>query len=283
MNIFNIGFLSFGIIDLLDILLVTVVFYQIYRIMRGTRATQMFAGLLVIMVAGSIAQLMGLAGMSWLIGSVGAFWVVAFVILFQPELRRALTRVGELGLLRTFFRTGSEKVVTEVTKAAIELSMKRIGGLIVFQRTTGIRGVIETGILLQAEVTSDLLVTIFFPRTPLHDGAVIISGSTIIAAACILPLTTRNLSDTKLGTRHRAAIGITEELDAVAVVISEETGSISIVENGKFVGRDYKEYDLRTDLNRLIYPHIMEKSASTEVESTDAEPVQATPGGEAGA
>jgi diadenylate cyclase len=283
MEIFRIGFLSFGIIDLLDILLVTVVFYQIYRIMRGTRATQMFAGLLVIMIAGSIAQLMGLSGMSWLISSVGAFWVVAFVILFQPELRRALTRVGELGLLRTFFRTGSEKVVSEVTKAAIELSMKRIGGLIVFQRTTGIRGVIESGIQIQAEVTSDLLVTIFFPRTPLHDGAVIISGATIVAAGCILPLTSRDIPGLKLGTRHRAAIGITEEIDAVAVVISEETGSISIVEHGKFVGRDLKEMDLRGELNRLLYPHIVEKSSLTEAKPIVAKSVHATPGGEAGA
>jgi len=282
MEIFRIGFLSFSIIDLVDILLVTVVFYQIYRIMRGTRATQMFAGLLVIMIAGSIAQLMGLSGMSWLISSVGAFWVVAFVILFQQELRRALTRIGELGFLRTFFKSGSEKVVAEVTKAAIELSMKRIGGLIIFQRTTGIRGVIETGVPLEAEVTSDLLVTIFFPRTPLHDGAVITSGGTIVAAGCILPLTSQDVSGLKLGTRHRAAVGITEEIDAIALVISEETGSISIIEDGSFVGRDMKEDDLITELNRLVYPHITLTSAKPESKISTSTSVQAVSGGEAG-
>jgi len=203
------------------------------------------------------------------------------VILFQPELRRALTRVGELGLLRTFFKSGSEKVIFEVTKAAIELSMKRIGGLIIFQRTTGIRGVIETGVPLEAEVTSDLLVTIFFPRTPLHDGAVIISGGTIIAAGCILPLTSRDVSDLKLGTRHRAAIGITEEIDAVALVISEETGSISIIENGNFIGRDMKEDDLRSELNRLVYPHITSKSTKSESKISTST-AQAVSGGEAG-
>ena len=254
MELFNIGFLSIGIIDLLDILLVTFVFYQVYRMMRGTRATQMFAGLLLLLVAGSLAYLMGMSGVSWLIQSIGAVWAVAFVILFQPELRRALTRIGELGFMRTFFKTGSEKVISEVTRAAMELSRRRFGGLIVFQRTTGIRGVVETGVSLQAEVTWDLLVSIFFPRSPLHDGAVIISEGTIIAARCILPLAADRRIESTLGTRHRAAFGITEEIDAIALVVSEETGSISLVKGGKFVNRDLDENTLKSELIRLLYP-----------------------------
>ena len=276
MELFRIGFVSFGLLDLLDILLVTLIFYQVYRIMRGTRATQMFAGMLVILLGGSLAQLMGLSGLTWLIRSVGAVWAVAFVILFQPELRRALIRIGELGFMRTFFKTGSEKVINEVANAVMELSRRRFGGLIVFQRTTGIRGVIETGVPIQAEVSAELLVSIFFPRTPLHDGAVIISESTIVAAHCILPLSTNIRLDPSLGTRHRAALGITEEIDAVAVVVSEETGSVSIAEGARFVGQELDEDTLITQLNNLLYPHsklMSRKHLEKQVEEAEIEAV----------
>ncbi len=253
MELFRIGFLTISLIDLLDILAVTVVFYQLYRIMRGTRATQMFAGLLLILVTGSVVQLIGMSGMTWLIQSVGAVWVIAFVILFQPELRRMLLRIGQLGFLRTLFKAGSERVVSEVAHAAMELSRRRFGGLIIFQRTTGLRGVVETGVPLQAEVSADLIISIFFPRNPLHDGAVIISGMTILAARCILPLTMSSEVDPALGTRHRAAIGITEEVDAVALVISEETGTVSIACNGRLTGRNLDENAIETELSRLLY------------------------------
>lgn len=214
----------------------------------------MFAGLLVILIAGSLVELVGMSGMSWLIQSIGAVWVIAFVILFQPELRRMLIRIGQLGFLRTLFRAGGEKVISEVAKAAMELSRHRFGGLIVFQRSTGLRGVVETGVPIQAEVSADLLITIFFPRTPLHDGAVLISGVTIVAARCILPLTIGDRIDSSLGTRHRAAIGITEEVDAVALVISEETGTVSIACNGEFTGTDLDTGAIEAELNRLLYP-----------------------------
>ena len=254
MELLRFSFIPFTIIDLLDILIVTIVFYQIYRIIRGTRATHMFAGLLLLLGAGSISQLIGMNGMTWLIQSVGAVWVIAFVILFQPELRRMLIRVGQMGVLRTLFRAGSDRVVTEVARAAMELSRHRFGALIVIQRSTGLRGIIETGISLQAEVSADLLISTFFPRSPLHDGAVIISGDTVVAARCILPLTTVDFGDYNLGTRHLAAIGITEEVDAVTVVVSEETGTVSIVSNGDFIGRDLDKKTLIEELNRLIFP-----------------------------
>ena len=273
MELFKIGFLSIGFIDFFDILLVTFIFYQVYRIMRGTRATQMFAGLLVILLGGSLAQLLGLSGVSWLIQSIGAVWVVAFVILFQPELRRALIRIGELGFMRTFFKTSGEKVVSEVTKATMELSRRRFGGLIVFQRTTGIRGVIETGVQIQAEVSWELLVSIFFPRTPLHDGAVIISGNTIVAAHCILPLSSNVHIEQTLGTRHRAAIGITEDIDSVALVVSEESGSVSLVEDGKFIAKSLDEATLKSELNRLLYHR---SKLMTKKEKTPVSPVSET-------
>ncbi len=275
MNIFSIGFLNFSIIDLLDVLAVTVVFYQLYRIMRGTRATQMFAGLLVLLAAGSFAQLMGMSGLIWLIQSVGAVWVIAFVILFQPELRRMLISLGQLRIIRTLFHTGSEKVVNEVTTAAMELARRRFGGLIVFQRTTGIRGVVETGIPIHAEVSWELLVSIFSPRTPLHDGAVIISEETIVAAHCILPLSTIIPHDQTLGTRHRAALSITAEIDAIVVVVSEETGSVSLVENGAFVARDMEETDLQAELLRLLYPQqqLKRRSTDTKQDAASGQPV----------
>lgn len=270
MEIFHIGFLSVGIIDLLDIFAVTVVFYQVYRIVRGTRATQMFAGLLILLAAGSVAQVIGMSGMTWLIQSIGAVWVIAFVILFQPELRRMLMRIGQIGVLRSLFQTSGERVLLAVTKAAMDLSRRRFGGLMVLQRTTGIRGIIETGVQIQAELSADLLVSIFYPRSPLHDGAVIIFGDTIVAARCILPLSTSFLEDESLGTRHRAAIGITEEVDAIAVVISEETGSVSVVCNGKFTGRDMDSKELQAELSRLMYPNSRpdktQKAPSREME-----------------
>lgn len=254
MELFHIGFLPVGVIDILDIFAVTVVFYQIYKIMRGTRATQMFAGLLLLMVAGSVAQLVGMTGMTWLIQSVGAVWVIAFVILFQPELRRMLIQIGQIGFMRTFFRSAGQRAVSEVVHAAMELSKRRFGGLIVFQRSTGIRGIVETGVAIQSEISWQLLVSLFHPRTPLHDGAVIIIGDTVVAAKCILPLTIQPQTDSTLGTRHRAGLGITEEIDAIAVIVSEESGAISITAGGKFIGRDLDEKSLTSELTRLLYP-----------------------------
>ncbi|MDP8228132.1 MAG: diadenylate cyclase CdaA [Candidatus Electryoneaceae bacterium] len=271
MTLFNIGFISFGLIDLVDIVAVTVIFYQIYRIMRGTRATQMFVGSLVLLITGSLAQLVGMSGLTWLIQSIGAVWVIAFVILFQPELRRVLIQVGQLGVLRKFFQGAGKRVVTEVSKAALELSRRRFGGLIVFQRTTGLRGVVETGIPVQAEISAELIISIFFPRSPMHDGAVIIANETVIAAKCILPMSTDHQQiESSLGTRHRAALSISEEVDAVVVVISEETGSVSVVVDGDFVQRNLDEDGLKIELTKLLYP-------SGSIDTSTNPPVHDTP------
>lgn len=253
MELFHIGFLRFSIIDVLDILAVYLVFYQLYLIMKGTRASQMFAGLILIFIASFLVQFLGMQGMTWLIQSVTTVWVIAFVIIFQPELRRLLVQLGQTRLVRAIVRERGTSTLEEIAKAAEILAEKRYGGLIVIQGETGIRGILETGVPIRADVSSDLIVSIFFPRTPLHDGAVIIRGDIIEAAKCILPLTDNPSIDPSMGTRHRAALGVTEETDATVVVVSEETGKISLVKEGRFLGRDYDAERLKAHLEKLIF------------------------------
>lgn len=238
MVLFRIGFISFTLIDLLDILAVYYVFYKIYQIMKGTRASQMFAGLLLIIVASFLFQMLNMKGMSWLISSFTAVWVIAFVIIFQPELRRLLIQIGQSRLIRMLFKVEENRAINAVINAAVQLADRHYGGLFVLQKDTGLKGIIETGIKLQAEVTSELLVSIFSPRTPLHDGAVIIANDIVQAAKCILPLSQNPAVIRELGTRHQAALGITEESDAAAVVVSEESGRISLAFQGKFIHRN---------------------------------------------
>ena len=252
MELFRIGFLSFSLIDLVDIALVAFIFYKLYSVMRGTRGSQMVIGLLLIFIASLLVGVLGLKATTWLAESVAQVWVLAFVILFQPELRRLMVQIGQTRLVQRLLRVRGTKAIEEIVKAAVELSEKRYGGLFVVQRDIGLRGVIETGVRMQSEVSKELLVSIFFPRTPLHDGAVVISGNLIEAAACILPLTENPNIDPSIGTRHRAALGIVEESDAAAVVVSEETGQISIAYRGEFLDRGINGDQLRLHLQRIF-------------------------------
>ncbi len=252
MELFRFGFLTFTLIDLVDIVLVAFIFYKLYDIMRGTRGSQMFVGLLLILIVSSLVGALGMKGMSWLVNSVAQVWVVAFVILFQPELRRLLIQIGQARIVRLFFRVRTTRVIDELTKAAIELSQKHYGGLFVIQRDMGLRGIIDSGVRIQAEASSELIVSIFFPRTPLHDGAIVINGSLIESAACILPLTDNPNIDPSLGTRHRAALGMSEDTDAAVVVVSEETGQISLAYRGEFVERGIEEEGLKKHLQRIF-------------------------------
>ena len=253
MTIFHIGFIPITIIDILDILAVYFVFYNLYKIMRGTRASQMFAGLLLIFIGAFIAQILNMRGLTWIIQNVATVWVIAFVILFQPELRRLLIQIGQSRLVRRFIKMEEvSKVLNAIGIAAEELADKRYGALFVIQGDTGIKGVIETGVRLQAEVSSELLVSIFFPRSPLHDGAVIIANELVEAARCILPLTQNPNVETTMGTRHRAALGITEESDCAAIVVSEETGRISLAHQGRFLHRNLNRELLNVYLMRIF-------------------------------
>ncbi len=251
MELFRIAFIPVTLIDVLDVLVVTFVFWKLYQIMRGTRATQMFAGLLILFLFAISAYALNMTGTSWLVQSVATVWVIAFVILFQPELRRFLMQLGQNRLVRVLFKAEGARTLDAVARASAELSNRHTGGLIVIQRNVSVRSITESGIRVQGEVTPELLLSIFQPRTPLHDGAVVITGTTLEAARCLLPLTENPHLDSELGTRHRAALGVTEELDCVAVVISEETGKISLAHDGKFVARNMTEPALREALYRL--------------------------------
>jgi diadenylate cyclase len=271
MTIFHIGFIPITIIDILDILAVYFVFYNLYKIMRGTRASQMFAGLLLIFVGAFLAQILNMRGLSWIIQQVATVWVIAFVILFQPELRRLLIQIGQSRLVRRFIKMEEvSKVLNAVGVASEELADKRYGALFVIQGDTGIKGVIETGIRLQADVSSELLVSIFFPRSPLHDGAVIIANEMVEAARCILPLTQNPNVETTMGTRHRAALGITEESDCAAVVVSEETDRISRAHQGRFLHRNLNRELLNVYLTRIfakMAPRPQNAKASSKAEA----------------
>jgi len=246
-ELFKIGFFSISLIDILDIAVLSYLSYKVYLIMRGTRASQMLIGLIFILLASFIVQALNMSGMSWLFSNVSQVWVVAFVIIFQPELRRLLIYAGQSRVVRLFVRVEENVSLIEVTKAAIELSKRRYGGLIVLQRDTGLKSVIETGVSIQSRVTEALLVTLFSPRSPLHDGAVIIANDLIEAAKCILPLSDSTELDPSLGTRHRAALGLSEDTDAVIVVVSEETGIISLAKEGQLT----RPYDYNSLLKAL--------------------------------
>ena len=233
MELFKVEFIGFSLIDLVDILLLSFLIYRLYLVMRGTRAAQMLIGLIIIVVVSFFAQIANLSGLNWFFDQLKTVWIIAFVIIFQPELRRLLIFAGQNPIVRRFLHTTEHKVLEEVAKSADALSRRRYGGLIVLTRDVGIRSVIESGVQLNATVSSELIVSLFSPRSVLHDGAIIIHDDVIEAAKCILPLSENVNPDLPVGTRHRAALGIAEESDAVVVVISEETGKISVANLGE--------------------------------------------------
>ena len=240
MTLIKIGFLTITLIDIVDLLLVSWLFYKVYIYFKGTRAGQMLAGLVFLMLASFLFNAFGLSASSWLVNQFQTVWVVAFVILFQPELRRLLIYVGQTRFFQRIFRVGTSRTILSIVEAALQLQERHWGGLIVIQKETGLRSYKEQGTQLKAEVTAPLLVSIFNPSSPLHDGAVIIQNDIIDAAACILPLTESKMIDPEMGTRHRAALGISEETDAIVVLISEEKTKISVAEDGRFshIGMD---------------------------------------------
>ena len=224
--------------SIVDVLLVALIFYGILRLFQGTQAVSLLRGILVVALVATIAA-SRLTAFNWLVRAMLPMILVAIPVIFQPELRRALERLGRTGMI--IGRTGRENVAQQVifeTVIAVEsLAHERTGALIVMEGETGLEEYIETGERVDAKVSARLLTTIFFPGTPLHDGAVIVRGDQIVAAGCVLPLTARTLADSSLGTRHRAAAGITEQNDALAIVVSEETGIISVARNGRIVRR----------------------------------------------
>jgi diadenylate cyclase len=235
------------IVDAIDILIVTFLLYRVFSLMQGTRAVHMFFGLIVLFVLSVIAQWMNLLAVNWLISSLRTVWVIAFVIIFQPELRRALSMLGQNRWFSRFVKMRECGVIPEVCKAVQELSAKKVGALIVLEKDMGLKNYVETGTTVDARVTAALIETLFTRPSPLHDGAVIIQSDRLVAAGCILPLSQDERLAQALGTRHRAALGLSEETDAVVVVVSEETGGIAYTEGGKL----YRKVDLSTLRNEL--------------------------------
>jgi diadenylate cyclase len=235
------------IIDVIDVLIVSFLLYKLFALMKGTRAVHMFFGLIILFILSIVAQWAHLIALNWIISSLKTVWVIAFVIIFQPELRRALASLGQNRFFSRFLRVEETGAIPEIIKACTRLADKGLGALIVFEKDMGLKNYIETGTKIDAKISAELMETIFTPPSPLHDGAAIIQNDRVIAAGCILPLTQDQRLSTALGTRHRAAIGLSEETDAIVVVVSEETRAISYAQGGK-LKRKVDINTLRTDL-----------------------------------
>jgi diadenylate cyclase len=220
------------ILDLLDITLMSLILYRLLLIIKGTKAAQMLMGLGVLLLASAASRYLELFTIDWLVQSFWAQIVIAMIVLFQPEIRRALAHVGEAQFL-TFTKAEELKSLEEIVRASISLANKKIGALMIVERDTSLKDFVEVGTVLDAKVSKELLLSIFHPSSPIHDGAVIIKGNRVSAAGCFLPITLSSELSKALGTRHRAGIGLTEETDAVAIIVSEETGLISMALDGR--------------------------------------------------
>lgn len=238
--------------DLLDIALVSVLIYEFLKLIRGTRAVQMAVGSILVIGLFYMSQLAPLQTLNWLIRNMLVYVAFAAIVIFQSDIRRALAHFGQAPFFRYFNRQeAADETIEEVVVAATMLAQQKVGAIFAIEREIGLRNYIESGIPLDAALTYDLLVTIFRPGSPLHDGAVILQEGRVAAAACFLPLTVNPKLSRELGTRHRAAIGLTEESDAAAIVVSEETGKISIALDGE-IERGLTPDDLRARLRTLI-------------------------------
>ena len=238
--------------DVLDIAIVSILIYEFLKLIRGTRAVQMAAGSLIIVGLFYVSRLAPLQTVNWMIRNMLVYVAFAAIVIFQSDIRRALAHFGQARFFRYFNRQeADDETIEELVVASTMLASQRIGAIIAVEREIGLRNYIESGIPLDATLTYDLLVTIFQPGSPLHDGAVIVQESRVAAAACFLPLTVNPRLSRELGTRHRAAIGLTEEGDAVALVVSEESGKISVAMNGR-IDRELTPDELRARLRPLI-------------------------------
>lgn len=237
--------------DVLDILIVGFVVYRLLLLIQGTRAVSMLIGLIVLAGAYQGAQYLELYTVNWVLDSIGNVILILVVVVFQHDIRRMLTQVGTGPFFGRMQRLAQGQTIEEITRASVLLAGRRIGAIFVLQRDVGLNEYVEGGTRIDAQITKELLLSIFLPASPLHDGAVILHQGRIVAAGCLLPLTTNpNVSKT-LGTRHRAAIGLTEETDAIAIVVSEEEGKISLVREGR-ITRDVDAGVLRSTLQQLV-------------------------------
>lgn len=225
------GFIPVSIISVFDILIVAFIFYRVLGLIRGTPAAQIVAGLFLVVTVAMVAPLLKMEALMWLMEQVLSILLILLVILFQPELRRVLGVLGQGRLFRWFYKIEETRVFDEVASSAEQLARLGYGALIVLTREVGLRTIVDSGVPLNARVSADLLTTIFTSRSPLHDQAVVIDGETLVAARCTLPLA-EEVGERRLGMRHRAALGLSRESDAVTVVVSEENRAISLAFGG---------------------------------------------------
>ncbi|MFH1845962.1 MAG: diadenylate cyclase CdaA [Candidatus Omnitrophota bacterium] len=240
----------------LEILILWGIYYMIYLLLKGTAAEQVLKGIVIISIIIMLTRGMNLVIINWLLTRLLTISVIAFLIIFQPEIRRGLASIGRLGMF-----SGEKAFLDEIAKACLVLSKKKTGALIAIERETGLRRYVESGVSIDSRVTSELINTIFSPGTSLHDGGIIIANQRLDAAACLFPLSQNpNISKT-MGTRHRAAIGLSEETDAVVVIVSEETGNISIAASGK-IANDIDVKNLSKFLEKVYLPRLKKRSVS---------------------
>jgi len=254
---------SFDWRTILDVAVVAIIIYQLLMLIKGTRAVQLLKGLLVLLIISNVAQFLKLSTISWILDRLWSMLFIALPVVFQPELRRALEQIGRGQFFVRHPQTiGTEailQVIEELVRCTQVLSKNRIGALIAIERTTGLQNYVETGIKIDGVVSSEFLLNVFIPNTPLHDGAVIIRSDRVAAAGCFLPLSESNTIQKELGTRHRAAIGLTEVSDSVVIIVSEETGAISVAIDGSLT-RFLDEKSLRELLCRELQVDTTTKS-----------------------
>lgn len=252
--------------DVLDIAIIAWLIYKAIGFLRETRAGQLVKGIFVLIVVYAFANLFELAVLKWLLSAIVNAAIIVFAVIFQPELRRILERVGQTKLANARMLNSEnepmQKCIDKVCKAAGTMQENKIGALIVFERKTQLGEIINTGTVIDAEPSASIISNIFFPKSPLHDGAMIIRDGRVYAAGCILPLTQSQVFSSQLGTRHRAAIGMTENSDAVVLVVSEETGNISIVCNGQ-ITRNFTGVSARTELQNLLVDSELKEKDNT--------------------
>jgi diadenylate cyclase len=236
MDLFKIGFLTITTFDLLDIGIVATLFYYLYKSLKNTVAVQILFGMVIIIALQFITEASNFRSLNWILRTISDVWLLAFVVLFQPELRKMLLIITRSPIFRLFVKPKISESLDEIVDAVKELSSKHIGALIVFTRSQNIQMTVDTGVPLQAAISKELFMAIFNTKSPLHDGAVIINNDIILAARCVLPLTSvTKYGNKNLGTRHRAGLGLSEQVDTLVIIVSEETGGISIAQSGELI------------------------------------------------
>ena len=242
MDLYKIGFLTVRLIDVFDVLIVSIFFYQLIFFLRGTRAVQMLFGVVILVIFSMFSSWAQFKGLSWIMSKVATVGVVLFIVLFQPEIRRTLMKIGQYRLKEYFIKEVVIVPVNEIVRGVAAIMERNLGALILVEKHEGIKTIIENGVLLDSEISAEILETIFFNKTPLHDGAVVIQGNKIKAAGCVLPIDQDLSADHRsLGMRHKAGLSMSQESNVISIIISEETGRVSIA----FQGHLEKDVDIK--------------------------------------